>query len=54
MQGVRPLNWREGGMERKGETAGERERKKFSLHVEIQHIFYRVTFSPNQRESLYF
>jgi hypothetical protein len=29
--------------------------ERFSPHVvEIQYIFYRVTFSPKQRESLYF
>jgi hypothetical protein len=56
-------------LERKGEKERERERereserereilssfsKRFSPDVEIQYIFYRVTFSPNKRESLEF
>jgi hypothetical protein len=55
---ARPLTWRERGEIR------EKEREcftdilsfleRFSPHVEIQYIFYRVTFSPNKRESLYF
>jgi hypothetical protein len=28
--------------------------ERFSLHVEMQCIFYRVTFAPKKRESLYF
>jgi hypothetical protein len=54
-----PFNWRERGRKR-----GEKERERFteilsfferfSPHVEIPYIFYRVTFSPKRRESIYF
>jgi hypothetical protein len=50
-----------------GEKGGERKKggesftemifsflERFSLHAEIQYIFYWVTFSPKRRESLYF
>jgi hypothetical protein len=43
-----------GRMSKKGENLSTSERKRDSLHVEIQYIFYRVIFSTKQRESIYF